>query len=390
MNSTSKELHGVSIHMRDVQKTFPDGTVALKPLDLEIQAGEILVLLGPSGCGKTTTLRLMGGLEEADQGGSILFGSKDVTRVPIERRQVGMVFQSYALFPNMNVRENIGYGLKVRGVSRQMRAGKVDEMLRMFDLEAYAERAINQLSGGQQQRVALARAIITEPEVLLLDEPLSALDALLKKRLRNEINALLKRLKITAIYVTHDQEEAMAMGDRVAVFNKGELIQVGSPKEIYLSPRTAFVADFIGQMNYFEGVLDASSLHLDAAVSDSQNLQQNSQSIGFLRLPAAPPSAEGKRFQCMVRPEDIRLTQGASAEGIHGTVQHSVFLGDRTRVFIDLAGKQIVADCFERILYADGEPVTLHIAPERVLCSAIYKKMNNGIIEVCLLQSKSM
>ncbi|MEI8631385.1 ABC transporter ATP-binding protein [Vibrio sp. PP-XX7] len=226
---------------------------AVKPLDLHVRAGETLVLLGPSGCGKTTTLRLIAGLEFADEGGQIFFGEQDVSALPIEKRQVGMVFQSYALFPNMNVTENIEYGLRVRGEALALRRGKVAEMLAMFDLEQYALRRVDQLSGGQRQPVALARAIITTPRVLLLDEPLSALDAQLKKRLRTEIRDLLKRLGITAIYVTHDQEEAMEVGDRIAVLDQGEIAQIGSAEAIYLSPQTPFVAGFIGQMNYFSG-----------------------------------------------------------------------------------------------------------------------------------------
>lgn len=345
----------VSIRLKQVQKTFADGTLALHPLDLHINKGEILVLLGPSGCGKTTTLRLIAGLEFCDQGGQITFGERDVTAIPIEQRRVGMVFQSYALFPNMNVSENIAYGLRVRGESKALKEQKVQEMLELFDLQSYAHRAIDQLSGGQRQRVALARAIITEPEVLLLDEPLSALDALLKKRLRTDINALLKRLGITAVYVTHDQEEAMAMGDRIAILDRGEIAQIGTAEEIYLSPNSEFVANFIGQMNHFDGTLNGQALTLES---------------NFIALPEALYSnyKEGDRLRCMARPEDMRLISYDSAT-LKGAVSHSVFLGDRTRVLVEVEGgdASIHVDCFERKRYRRGDRVGLVIPPSRLV-----------------------
>ncbi|MFC0171109.1 ABC transporter ATP-binding protein [Vibrio comitans] len=351
-----KQENGVEITLNNITKTFDDGTLALKPTDLVIEEGEILVLLGPSGCGKTTTLRLIAGLEFADEnGGQILFGDRDVTAQPIEQRKVGMVFQSYALFPNMNVSENITYGLKVRGIDSAVREKKLKEMLMMFDLEKYASRGVHQLSGGQRQRVALARAIITEPDVLLLDEPLSALDALLKQRLRGDIRTLLKNLGITAVYVTHDQEEAMAMGDRIAVLDHGEIAQIGSAKEIYLQPNSSFVADFIGQMNRFEGQVDDDVLRLDTGKS--------------LHLPSTIVDGN-TTLNVMLRPEDIKLTEITSEEStLTGTVASTVFLGDRSRVM--LAGvvnnTQIMVDCFERVDYKAGQVVTLSFDPSRLI-----------------------
>ncbi|AJQ94799.1 ABC transporter ATP-binding protein [Gynuella sunshinyii] len=350
----------VAITLKHVQKTFADGTVALKPQNLHIEKGEILVLLGPSGCGKTTTLRLIAGLEFCDPGGQILFGDRDVTNIAIEQRRVGMVFQSYALFPNMNVSENIGYGLRVRGESKALRAQKIEEMLALFDLQPYAHRHIDQLSGGQRQRVALARAIVTEPEVLLLDEPLSALDAFLKKRLRTDINALLKRLGITAVYVTHDQEEAMAMGDRIAVLDHGEIVQIGSAQDIYHAPNSAFVANFIGHMNHFSGRLNGRHLHFD----------QQSMPLPESLWPAVREGvlSDGAPVQCMARPEDIRIIDGAEAT-LQGRVTQSVFLGDRTRLLVEVAGVAdcIYVDCFERRVYQQGETVGLAIPPSRLV-----------------------
>jgi putative spermidine/putrescine transport system ATP-binding protein len=218
---------------------------------MDITAGETLVLLGPSGCGKTTLLRLIAGLEVPDAGGQVLFDGRDVTHLPIERRNVGMVFQSYALFPNMDVTGNIGYGLRVRGFAKNKVQKRVAEMLEMMQLTEFRNRSIDALSGGQRQRVALARAIAPRPQVLLLDEPLSALDARLREQLRQEIDTLLRALGITAIYVTHDQSEAMALGDRICVMDAGRIAQIGSGRDLYHHPANAFVADFIGDANKY-------------------------------------------------------------------------------------------------------------------------------------------
>ncbi|WP_245392465.1 ABC transporter ATP-binding protein [Salinicola endophyticus] len=243
----------LAIRLTRCAKTWPDGTRALEPLDLEVQAGETLALLGPSGCGKTTLLRMICGLEQADDGSRIDFGDTDVTRVAPEARGVGVVFQGYALFPNMSVAGNVGYGLKIRGVDAATRRRRVSEMLALVELEALAERRIDQLSGGQRQRVALARAIAIEPRVLLLDEPLTALDARLRQQLRVDLAALLRRLGITCVIVTHDQEEAMMLGDRVAVMSAGRLEQLGTPETLYRQPASPFVADFLGTLCRLQG-----------------------------------------------------------------------------------------------------------------------------------------
>ena len=228
----STDGHGAAVQIESCGKTFADGTRALDPATLDIARGETLVLLGPSGCGKTTMLRIIAGLELPDAGGKVLFDGKDMTSVPIERRNVGMVFQSYALFPNMTVADNIAYGLKIRGVARSERAARVAELVTLTNITGLENRRIDQLSGGQRQRVALARAVAIRPGILLLDEPLTALDAALRDRLRSELNRLLRALGITTIYVTHDQAEAMELGDRIVVMRKGAIAQIGTPREV--------------------------------------------------------------------------------------------------------------------------------------------------------------
>src|SRR6516165_7733511 len=248
--------HGAALRLENCAKTFADGTRALAPVTLDVARGETVVLLGPSGCGKTTMLRIIAGLEQPDAGGRVRFNDADVTDLPIERRNVGMVFQSYALFPNMNVAENIGYGLKIRGVAAAERAARVAELVALTGIEGLEHRRIDQLSGGQRQRVALARAVAVRPSVLLLDEPLTALDAALRERLRSDLNQLLRTLGITAIYVTHDQAEAMALGDRIAVMRNGAIAQIGTPRDIYFAPASRFVAEFIGAANIVDAAYD--------------------------------------------------------------------------------------------------------------------------------------
>jgi len=329
----------VAIRLERCAKAFPDGTRALEPLDLEIRAGETVVLLGPSGCGKTTTLRIVAGLEAPDPGGRVLFDGEDVTQLPIEKRNVGLVFQSYALFPNMDVRANIAYGPRIRGYAASARDARVDEMLAMMRIEALASRRIDQLSGGQRQRVALARALAVRPRALLLDEPLTALDAKLREALRVDIDALLRRLGITAVYVTHDQAEAMALGDRIVVMDHGRVAQVGSPREIYDAPATPFVAEFIGTMNRLDGRLEGGKFVTAA---------------GAIAWPGAPRDAT----QVLFRPESVHVDDGGA---LAGTVSAAFFLGDRTRLIVDCSGQQVIAHCSQRAAYARGMPVRLAV-----------------------------
>jgi len=328
-------------------KTFADGTLALEPLDLEIGAGETVVLLGPSGCGKTTTLRIIAGLECPDAGGVVMFGDNDVTPLPIERRGVGMVFQSYALFPNMTVAENIAYGLRVRRVDAAARRRRVDEMLAMMHLGPFAGRRVDQLSGGQRQRVALARAIAVQPRVLLLDEPLTALDAKLRDALRADINQLLRSLRITAVYVTHDQAEAMALGDRIIVMDRGRIAQAGTPQQIYRAPANAFVADFIGTMNRLPAALEGNAWRVPGGLvpcaADVANV-------------AAAQNAE-----LLFRPEDVALARPEDAH-LGGAVVTALFLGNYTRLLVDVgAPAPLVVDTTRRDGWHPGDRVGLRL-----------------------------
>ena len=344
-----------SIRLVDCAKTFADGTRALERLSITISGGETVVLLGPSGCGKTTMLRIIAGLEAPDPGGKVLFNDEDVTATPIEKRNVGMVFQSYALFPNMSVEDNVAYGLKVRGNDKDQIASRVSEMLDMMDIASLASRRIDQLSGGQRQRVALARAIAVRPRVLLLDEPLTALDALLRERLRVEIDGLLRSLGITAVYVTHDQAEALALGDRIFVMSHGRIAQTGSPKEIYHAPANDFVADFVGTVNRLPGTINGSSVTVDGAALP----------YGDARKP------EGSEIEVMFRPEDVDVVDTADAQ-FSGRVQASFFLGSRTRLILTaLQSRTIIVDSSSRDTFKIGDEVQLRVRPEglKVLAS---------------------
>jgi putative spermidine/putrescine transport system ATP-binding protein len=340
--------HGASVRIEACGKTFAEGTRALEPATLDIARGETLVLLGPSGCGKTTMLRIIAGLELPDAGGKVLFDGKDMTSVPIERRNVGMVFQSYALFPNMSVSENIGYGLKIRGVPDKERAARVAELVALTNISGLENRRIDQLSGGQRQRVALARAVAIRPGILLLDEPLTALDAALRDRLRGELNRLLRALGITTIYVTHDQAEAMELGDRVVVMQKGKIAQIGSPREIYFTPQSRFVAEFIGAANIIEAPIENGHLVLPGG----------RQAIGGeANMPAAV---------AMIRPETIRVVETGSAP-LSGMIDSVSFIGDRQRLVVSGASSKLITiDAPNSVQARAGERVGLLISPDAV------------------------
>jgi putative spermidine/putrescine transport system ATP-binding protein len=345
------KLDSMPITLTQCSKTFR-GTRVLEPLDLSIGAGETLVLLGPSGCGKTTTLRLIAGLESPDAGGQVRFGDDDVTALPIERRKVGMVFQNYALFPNLNVRGNIGYGLKIARVSAAAARERVDELLAMMRLEAHADKPIGQLSGGQRQRVALARALARRPRVLLLDEPLTALDARLRDTLRGEMNTLLRELGVTTVYVTHDQAEAMELGDRVVVMSAGRIEQIGTPREIYYRPASRAVAQFVGTLNRIAGQWRDGALVTTGGKLDTHTAH----------------SAD--TTELFFRPEDATLADPAHAP-LRGVIEQSTFLGERTRLTIGGAAPDaLFVDVAGRVELARGTAVGLAIAPEALIALA--------------------
>lgn len=320
-----------AISIRDCAKTYPDGTVGLRKTDLEIAPGEILALLGPSGCGKTTLLRIIAGLEQANPGASIMFGGDEVSALATEKRQIGMVFQHYALFPHMDVASNISYGLRIRGVSHSEIRQQLADLIDLVRLNGLEHKRPAELSGGQRQRVALARAIATKPRVLLLDEPLTALDAKLKEALRDELAGLLRQLHITAIHVTHDQQEAMAIADRLAVMNQGELLQIGTSEQLYRSPANPFVASFLGHMN---------SIAVSRDASGSAGIRLGGQWIALEDDPGSAPSV-------MLRPEDISLyPAGADLSPLGlGRVIQRAFLGDRVQL---------------RVLTPDGTELRVH------------------------------
>ena len=311
-----------SVRFAGVVKRYGEVT-ALKRLDLDIPAGALVTLLGPSGCGKTTTLRLIAGLETATEG-RIEIGGQDVTHLTATYRKVSMVFQSYALFPHMTVAQNVAYGLTVGGMAKAEAAEKAADGLEMVGLAGFGARLPSELSGGQQQRVAVARAIVLEPEVLLLDEPLSNLDAKLRRKVREEIRQIQQRLGLTAVYVTHDQEEAMAVSDRIIVMRNAEIAQAGSPQDLYDAPASEFIADFIG---------DANLAACDVLSVDGGRAQV---ALGDMRLdvPAGPVGKGPARL--VLRPQDLRLSREAGG-GIAGEVTYASYLGREMQYTVDTA-----------------------------------------------------
>ena len=332
---------------------------AVDRLSLDVSKGELVCLLGPSGCGKTTTLRMVAGFVEPTAGAISILG-KDVTALPPYKRDTGMVFQSYALFPHLSVAENIEFGLRNLKVAAADRRARVREMLQMVELEHLGERLPRQLSGGQQQRVALARALAIRPAVLLLDEPFSNLDAQLRVRMREELRGLIGKLDTTTLFVTHDQEEALVLADRIVVMNEGRVEQIGPPREIYDRPQTRFVAQFIGLCNFIPAtVAEASGETLMADVA------------GGTRLRAARPAtihSPGQRIVLAVRPENVRIG-GASDNNIPGRVRSVTYLGASSHIRVEAAGAEfLVEDHGARSdALAPNAPVALAIDPRNIL-----------------------
>ncbi len=341
-------LTPATVELRGLVKRFGKDVYAVNDVDLYIERGELLTLLGPSGCGKTTALRLIAGLEQPTVG-QILLDDEDVARLPAYLRDITMVFQSYALFPHMNVFENVAYGLRVARRPKEEIGARVDEALAMVGLEGLAHRTPSQLSGGQQQRVALARALVIRPRVLLFDEPLSNLDAKLRKRVRDDIRELQQRLGITSVYVTHDQEEALAISDRVVVMREGVIEQTGSPHELYTRPASRFVADFIGSANFLPGRYDGQQIDL----------------LGY-RWAHEQDIAAGP-VTVMVRPEAVEFARD-DEPALEATLVSSAYLGAATEYVFDVAGTELFATLSGGGMSAaeKGDRVRLRLKPTAV------------------------
>ena len=320
------------LELSHIHKSFT-GTSAVHDFNLSAQQGEFISFLGPSGCGKTTTLRMIAGFELPTSGNVTLDG-KDLTLVPPNKRNVGMVFQSYALFPNMTVEDNIGYGLRMAGKQKADVNQRVKEMLALIHMDDYAGRYPSQMSGGQQQRVALARAIAIRPRVLLLDEPLSALDAKIRVELRQEIRRIQQQLGITTIYVTHDQEEALSISDRIVVMNEGKVEQIGTSSEIYNFPKTEFVANFVGQLN----LLPVEIINLaDGLVKIGGQLVKTNQTLERMN---------GHAIRLAVRPEELNPGHQSDKNNLSGKVSTVTYLGAIVRVRVDVEGRPVSIDIF--------------------------------------------
>jgi iron(III) transport system ATP-binding protein len=348
---------GVSINIENVVKKYGNDTV-IKGLFLDVKPGEFFTLLGPSGCGKTTLLRMIIGFNSIE-GGDIKINGKLVNNIPANKRNIGMVFQNYAVFPHMSVANNVAFGLKNRKVPKDEIQKRVDSILQTVKIDHLKNRMPAQLSGGQQQRVALARAIVIQPEVLLMDEPLSNLDAKLRVEMRNAIKSIQNKIGITTVYVTHDQEEALAVSDRIAVMNGGVIQQIGKPQEIYQRPANLFVSTFIGLSNVLEGHVKGTEKHKMLTVGDG------GYEIGMENL--ANNVRDGQKVKVSVRPEEFDIqTEG---EGLRAVIESSVFLGLSTHYFIRLedgADVEVIQYSNDQQIIPNGTKVILTVKPSRI------------------------
>ncbi len=355
------------LQVRHLRKSFatPEGVVnVIDDVDFHIAEGRCYALLGPSGCGKTTTLRCVAGLEQADGGSITLAGAvvSDADRgiqVPVHQRPIGMVFQSYAIWPHFDVFENVAYPLRVERpvVPKAEIQTRVMDVLALVGMETLAHRPASRLSGGQQQRVALARALVRRPKLLLLDEPLSNLDARLRDTMRHELSRMIQRAGVTALFVTHDQAEAFALADQVAVMERGRIVQEGPPREIYRRPRASFVATFLGAANLLQGRVTA-----DGAAPGQRVVTLHTRS-GNQRLQLALDHAQGRDVELVIRPEDIRLSHRPAPDGLalEGTVDYVSFLGALVEYGIDIDGTQVKVMSYGTSEIAQGQPVWLQI-----------------------------
>ena len=336
------------IELKEISKTYGDNTV-LNNLSLNIKKNEFLTLLGPSGCGKTTTLKIIAGFENADEG-VVLFGDNNITSLPPYKRKLNTVFQKYALFPHMNIYENIAFGLKIKKLPKAEIDKKVKNMLKLVALEGFEKRSVESLSGGQQQRVAIARALVNEPEVLLLDEPLGALDLKLRKEMQIELKKIQQRLGITFIFVTHDQEEALSMSDTIVVMNKGVIQHMGTPEDIYNEPANAFVADFIGESNILDGIM------IDDYKVEFSNVTFECVDKGFNK---------NEKVDVVIRPEDIEITtvekgmlSGKVSSVTFKGVHYEIEVEEKSRKWIIHSTKTAIVDS---IVGLNIEPEAIHI-----------------------------
>ncbi|GAK60719.1 Fe(3+) ions import ATP-binding protein FbpC [Candidatus Vecturithrix granuli] len=337
------------VKLEQITKRFGKVT-AVNAVSLEIPHGKLITLLGPSGCGKTTILRMIAGLE-IPTAGHIYLGGEDITHLPPNERKITMVFQSYALFPHMNVYENIAYGLRVMRWSEENIRAAIEEAVRMVGLKGLTQRASNELSGGQQQRVAVARALVLKPKVLLFDEPLSNLDAKLRKHMRGEIRNLQRDLGITSVYVTHDQSEALAISDQIVVMDNAVISQLGTPKELYTRPANPFVADFIGEAN----LLDVEVLDVE-----EQAARVRVDAIEVV-VPYYRPPRPGEQAKLVIRPEDIRISTNEQKQGLKGVVKFAQYQGASNDYIIETAAGELSMNDYEakEMLLDRGTPVSL-------------------------------
>jgi putative spermidine/putrescine transport system ATP-binding protein len=345
----------VEVRLEDLRRQY-GAVVALDGLSLTMAPGELVTLLGPSGCGKTTALRLLAGLEDAD-GGRVVVGGRDVTSLPANRRDMGMVFQAYSLFPHMTALQNVAFGLLMRGVGRRERTSRAGEMLELVGLAQQAGRYAHQLSGGQQQRVALARALAIRPTVLLLDEPLSALDAKVRAQLRDEIRRVQLDVGTTTLFVTHDQEEALAIADRVGVMRAGRLEQLGRPTDVYARPATPFVAEFVGLTNRLAGHVRGGEVE-----------------VRGVRLPLVQSGSPDGPAIALIRPEAVSLVaeRDGAGDALVGTVIATAFLGATSRITVDMGDATVLAQMPtpEAAAHPAGTRVRLTLRPSPVLITS--------------------
>jgi iron(III) transport system ATP-binding protein len=353
------------IEIQSLFKRFKD-VVAINRIQLEVSQGELLTLLGPSGCGKTTTLRCIAGLEKPDEGDIVIDGKPMLSQgfVQPSKRGIGMVFQNYAVWPHMKVFNNVVYGLKLKKMSKQSINEKGQQVLKLVGLDGLENRYPSQLSGGQQQRVALARALVGNPKVLLLDEPLSNLDAKLREELRFEIKSLVKRMGITSVYVTHDQAEAMVISDRIAVMDSGNVVQVGTAREIYEKPANKFVADFIGTMNFMSGkvveVLPDDGVHVRTEFSDKI----------LCTAPGNAATSAGDEVYASIRPEDVEIFTDppqARENLMKGTIAHKAYLGNFLYFFVTVNNTMIRVQVPHHLPQEEGQDLYLYLNPQKCM-----------------------